>query len=118
MNERNAFHRFSFCYGMTFEKEHVVDILSRDLESATFTDCTLIGTDARNTKFIDCTFERSTLSSVRIDGAVLQAKFLASKIEGVNFFTAKRELLSLEFENCLIRYSSFAELKLKETKFT
>ncbi|MFI5201366.1 MAG: pentapeptide repeat-containing protein, partial [Candidatus Kapaibacterium sp.] len=52
------------------------------------------------------------------DGAVIQAKFINSKIEGINFFTAKRSLLSLSFDACLIRHSSFAELKLPKIKFT
>ncbi len=103
---------------MTFTTETLESLYAQEIEGATLEGCTLIATDARNAKLIDCTFEACTLSSVKIDGAVLQVKFIASKIEGINFFTAKRELLSLEFENCLIRYSSFAELKLKETKFT
>ena len=103
---------------MNFTKDTLLDLHAQDLEDTTFTACTLIGTDARDAKLIDCIFEGSTLSSVKIDGAVVQASFIHSKIEGINFFTAKRELLTLSFENCLIRYSSFAELKLRETKFT
>jgi fluoroquinolone resistance protein len=55
---------------------------------------------------------------VKIQGAVIQAAFKHSKIEGVNFFTAKKSLLSVNFESCLIRHSSFAELKLPKIKFT
>ena len=103
---------------MKHTKEAFDDLRIQEFDGDTFIDCTFLATDARDSKMIDCTFERSALSSVKLDGAVLQSRFVASKIEGINFFTAKRELLSLEFENCLIRYSSFAELKLKETKFT
>ena len=98
--------------------ETLTDLRENDLESVTLTGCTLIDTNASGAKLIDCIFEQSTLSSVKLDGSVIQAKFVTSKIEGINFFTAKRSLLYLSFENCLIRYSSFAELKLKETKFT
>ena len=103
---------------MDHTKQTFEDIRDQEFDGDTFTACTLLATDARDAKLIDCIFQSSALSSVKVDGAVLQVKFVASKIEGINFFTAKRELLSLEFENCLIRYSSFAELKLKETKFT
>ena len=93
------------------------DIHGQDFEDDTFERCLFIATDAHEAKFVDCQFETSSLSSMKIDGAVLQATFHNCKIEGINFFTAKREVLSLSFENCLIRYSSFAELKLKETSF-
>ncbi|MDP4199726.1 MAG: pentapeptide repeat-containing protein [Bacteroidota bacterium] len=99
-----------------YEKQEFEDIRGNEFEGATFRQCELIGTDARDAKFIGCTFEGSTLSSVKVDGAVIQAHFVNSKIEGINFFTAKRELLLLSFTNCLIRYSSFAELKLKKIK--
>ena len=88
----------------------------QELDGTTFSRCTLAGTDARGARLLDVTFEHSELSSVRIDGALLQARFVASKIEGINFFTARRELVSLSFENCLIRYCSLAELKLKELR--
>jgi fluoroquinolone resistance protein len=101
-----------------FANEIFHDLREKDYESAIFSSCSLIGTDARDAKLVDCIFEQSTLSSLNVDGAVIQAKFVASKVEGINFFTAKRSLLSLSFENCLIRYSSFAELKLKEMKIT
>ena len=77
-----------------------------------------IGLDLRDRKFIDCIFENCQLSSVKLDGAVLQAFFKNCMLEGINFFTAKRSLLSLAFESCLVRHSSFAELKLHNAKFT
>jgi fluoroquinolone resistance protein len=104
--------------GTNITNELFSDLREQYLESVTLTECTFIGTNASGAKLIDCVFEQSTLSLVKLDGAVVQAKFVASKIEGINFFTAKRSLLYLSFENCLIRYSSFAELKLKEAKFT
>jgi fluoroquinolone resistance protein len=102
---------------MTYEEKEFEEIRGEEFEDATFTRCLFIATDARQAKFVDCEFEASSLSSVKVDGAVLQAVFRNCKIEGINFFTAKREVMSLTFENCLIRYSSFAELKLKETSF-
>jgi fluoroquinolone resistance protein len=103
---------------LNFTKKEISDLHDRTLEGATFSQCTLIETNCRDAKFIDCTFQNSALSSVKIDGAVLQGQFTECKIEGINFFTAKRELLSVGFERCLIRYSSFAELKLKKVQFT
>ncbi len=89
-----------------------------DFEGVTFQGETALNLDLSNRKFIDCIFERCQLSSVKIQGAVIQAAFNHSKIEGINFFTAKRALLSLSFHECLIRHSSFAELKLHSIKIT
>jgi uncharacterized protein YjbI with pentapeptide repeats len=88
-----------------------------EFEGVTFRNETAIALDLHGRKFIDCTFELSQLSSVKIQGAVIQAKFIESKIEGINFFTAKRAILSLSFDRCLIRHSSFAELKMLKVKF-
>src|SRR5437879_4334625 len=103
---------------MDFTNETLTDLSGQDFEDSTFKECTLIETNAREAKLIECTFEHSTFSSVAIDGAVLQVRFIASKVEGINFFLAKRDLLSVSFENCLVRYSSFAELRLKKLTMT
>lgn len=89
-----------------------------DIEGQKFSAISLIGTDLRDVKLIDCQFEACALSSVRIDGATLQCAFTNCKIEGINFFTAKRSMLRLSFTNCLIRHSSFAELKLPGIDFS
>jgi uncharacterized protein YjbI with pentapeptide repeats len=101
-----------------FIEQEFSDIRGQEFEDVEFERCEFIGSNAREAKFIDCIFRGCALSSVKFDGAVLQTHFVNSKIEGINFFTAKREVLSLSFEGCLIRYSSFAELKLKEIQFT
>jgi fluoroquinolone resistance protein len=104
---------------MASEEEEPISIFLSDteFEGKTFRNETAIGLDLHGKKFLDCVFEQCQLSSLKIQGAVLQAKFIESKIEGINFFTAKRELLSLGFSGCLIRHSSFAELKLHKISF-
>ena len=89
----------------------------REFEGATFGNVAAVGLDLRDRKFIDCMFENCQLSSVKLDGAVIQSSFKNCKIEGINFFTVKRTLLSLSFESCLIRHSSFAELRLHNAKY-
>lgn len=99
------------------ENELPIPSSGGEYESETFAGLSLAGADLRDAKFIDCTFDRCALSSVKLDGAVMRAVIRNSKVEGINFFTAKRSLLNLEFENTLIRHSSFAELKMRSAKF-
>ena len=100
---------------MPAEDEKVIKDL--EFESTHFRSETWIGSDFRNAKLLDCNFAQCTLSSVKVDGAVLQAHFDNCKLEGINFFTAKRSLIQLSFADSLIRYCSFAELKLTRIKF-
>lgn len=83
-----------------------------DLEAETFNGLELISTDLSHSKLIDCTFENCLVSSPLLNDTVLQASFQNCKIQGINFFLAKRALMSLKFEGCLITYCSFAELSL------
>ena len=87
-------------------------------EGETFEREAFIGVDASRAKLLECTLKSCTFSSVKVDDAVLQVHFVDSKIEGVNFFTAKHSLIELEFTNCVVRHASFASLKLKGLKFT
>lgn len=88
-----------------------------DFEGETFKGVVLDGVSLAGAKLIDCEFVDSALSSLDLRDAVIQANFSSTKIQGINFFTAKRALLTLNFKNCLIRYSSFAELVLPEIGF-
>jgi fluoroquinolone resistance protein len=88
-----------------------------DLEEETYKGLELIGTDLRRGKIVDCVFDDCILNAVDLTDTNLQASFRNCKIQGINFFTAKRTFLSLKFERCLIRYSSFAELTLNSVNF-
>ena len=104
------------------ESGNISEILARfdpecDLENERFHGLELIGTDLQRSKIIDCVFEDCILSAVDLKDTNLQASFVNCKVQGINFFTAKRTFLSVKFERCLIRYSSFAELTLNSTSF-
>ena len=104
------------------EEEKINEISARftpdcDLEDETFKGLELIGTNLQRGKIIDCVFEDCVLNAVDLKDTNLQASFINCKIQGINFFTAKRTFLSLKFDRCLIRYSSFAELTLSSTSF-
>ena len=98
--------------------ETISDFSGQDREAVLFRGCTFIDSNLKEARLIDCVFERCTFSSVKLDHAVLQVSFVECKVEGVNFFVAQRTLISLTFKDCLIRFSSFATLKLPGVAFT
>jgi uncharacterized protein YjbI with pentapeptide repeats len=104
-------------YIETRTRETFTDIHDEEFDAVQFVECTFDAANARNTKFIDCAFDKCSLSSMKIEDAVIQASFVDSKIEGLNFFTAKPALLAISFDRTLIRYSSFATLVLKKIQF-
>jgi uncharacterized protein YjbI with pentapeptide repeats len=83
-----------------------------EVENICYRGLDINGISLAESKIIDCEFIDCSLNSLDLRDAVIQAAFLSSKIQGINFFVAKRALLSLTFKNCLVRYSSFAELVL------
>lgn len=99
------------------ELEHERFVPECELEDESFMGLDLNGMDLRRGKIVDCQFEDCSLNAINITDTNLQASFVRCKIQGINFFTAKRTFLTLRFERCLIRYSSFAELTLNSTTF-
>ena len=99
--------------------EHVLPELEAgcEVEDTCFKGLVLDGISLAGSKILDCEFRECSLSSLDLRDAVIQASFVSSKVQGINFFVAKRSLLTLAFKNCLIRYSSFAELVLPEIHF-
>ena len=103
---------------MDTKKEDLRQLIAGcDFEGEAFDGVTLENVSLAASKIIDCDFKDCAFSSLELRDAVIQASFRSSKLQGINFFTAKRSLLSLSFENCLIRYCSFAELVLPEIRF-
>lgn len=105
-------------YLSTVERENVASLYGSDNDSVRYVQCNFIESDLRDAKFIECEFEGCTISAAKIDGTLLQASFKDCKIEGINFFQLRQSMIELSFENCLIRHSSFATMKLMKTNFT
>ena len=69
-------------------------------------------------RFLDCIFDGCTLSAVQLPGSSFPgARFIRSKVIGVDWSKAKRSNLgTLEFTECELNYSSFAQLSMKKLK--
>lgn len=83
-----------------------------------FKKCDLKESQFVQTKFIDCIFEDCDLSMIKLDRCTLtHASFKGCKILGVNFSHCEDFLFSVEFDSCVLDYSSFMTKKMTKTRF-
>ena len=83
----------------------IEELDQEEYEDEHFERLTLINADLRDKKFIDCVFDGCALSSVKIDGALVQSAFRNSKIEGINFFYCETDAATSLFSR--LHYSAF-----------
>jgi fluoroquinolone resistance protein len=105
---------------LNFDK---IDCTVKPLEKAeydhcNFLNCNFYESDVSDITFSSCRFENCDFSLARCMKAVFNdVRFVNCKLLGLHFDNCNPLLLSVYFENCLIRISSFYRLKLKKTKF-
>ncbi|WP_374948406.1 pentapeptide repeat-containing protein [Mucilaginibacter sp.] len=104
-----------------FEKENFTDISVRgkEFQSCTFRNCDFANSSFTANKFLECSFDSCNLSMMKLDQSTLNdATFKNCKVLGVNFSKCADFLFSVEFDNCLLDYSSFLGKKMVKTKFS
>ena len=93
------------------------------LEKAEYDDCTFLNCDFSNTNlsnviFIDCTFKTCNFSNTILNQTSFRAvHFEDSKLIGVPFNMCNNFLLAFNFTNCTLNFSSFYNLKIKNSTF-
>jgi fluoroquinolone resistance protein len=93
-------------------------IRGTEYNNCTFKKCDFSDTEFHLCKFIDCAFEHCNLSMVKWGKSTLtNAVFKDCKILGVNFSTCEDFLFSVQFESCMLDYSSFMRKKMVKTLF-
>jgi uncharacterized protein YjbI with pentapeptide repeats len=92
--------------------------LGRELEQYRFEGCDFSGADLTGLRFEDCRFERCNLASAQLRGTALQnVAFADCKLLGVAFSACQDMLFAVHFDDCLLRYSTFAGKRLGSTRF-
>ena len=92
---------------------------SREYEYCTFSKCIFSNADLSGIKFIECVFEGCDLSNAKIaDTAFRDVQFKSCKLLGLHFDDCNTFNLSFTFDHCILNYSSFFNLKLKNLKCT
>ena len=102
-----------------FEK---VNFANKELKNATFEKCTFTSCDFSNSNlssntFSECCFDNCNMSMVKMNKTKLtHVRFVNCKLIGINFNECTDFLFSVDFENCLLDYTSFAAKKMPKIK--
>lgn len=105
----------------TFSKELPKD-LKNNLSNTEFIDCVFEGINLsdmaiKGSKFIDCTFQQCNCSNSSFTNSSFRnSNFIDSKLVGINW-SSTQTLVELKFENSLMDYSVFQDMKLSSAIF-
>jgi fluoroquinolone resistance protein len=89
-----------------------------EYEGCTFADCDFSGADLSSVQFFACRLERCNLSNALMKQTVLrEVNFVHCKLTGIRFDDCNPFLFSPTFEDCVLQYASFYQLKMKQCRF-
>lgn len=93
-------------------------LTSGEYENCAFINCDLSGTDLSEFIFIECMFSETNLSNATLNRTSFrEVIFRDCKMMGLRFENCLPFLAPPEFHNCLLRLSSFVEMKMPKVKF-
>lgn len=104
----------------TFEKITYISkrINNREFEDCVFKNCDFSNSDFSNNSFMDCEFIECNLSMTQLGGSSLKTvNFRNCKLMGIQFQACQDFLFNVQFQDCILDYSSFANKKMPKTKF-
>ncbi len=89
---------------------------AEEYESCKFTHCRFTGNSVEKVSFTDCIFEDCDMSNLRLAGTALnEVRFENCKLLGLHFEDCSPFLFSVSFVRCILDFSSFYGVKLKNT---
>lgn len=89
-----------------------------EYDNCTFTDCFFTNFNFSGFTFSECEFINCDMSMANIRGVPFRdVDFQGCKLLGLRFDECNPFLLSLQFENCILNFSSFYKLKIRKTVF-
>ena len=104
----------------TFEKIVYVDkkVNNREFEDCVFKNCDFSNSDFSYSSFMDCEFIDCNLAMTKLLGTSLKGvRFKNCKLLGIQFEECDDFLFNVNFQECVLDYSSFANKKMPKTKF-
>ncbi|QED39043.1 pentapeptide repeat-containing protein [Antarcticibacterium arcticum] len=95
------------------------ELYPAEFESCIFTNCNFSQQNLGPFSFIDCKFENCDFSLSQFAGTTLRdVLFSNCKLMGLRFDACNPFLLSFEFQDCILDFSSFYKLNIKGTHFS
>ncbi|HAF29746.1 MAG TPA: hypothetical protein DCG75_11930 [Bacteroidales bacterium] len=89
-----------------------------EYENCIFNNCLFSNSDLCDINFTECTFEDCDFSNSKINNTSFKdVKFVNCKLLGLHFDECNPFLLSFYFQSCILNFSSFYKLNLKNTNF-
>ncbi len=104
----------------TFEKISYPSktIKGREFEDCVFRNCDFSNADFSHNRFADCEFIGCNLAMLKLLGSTLNnVTFRECKLTGINFSECEEFLFTVDFESCLMDYTSFLRRKMPKTSF-
>lgn len=93
-------------------------INNREFEDCVFLNCDFSTSNFSNNSFMDCEFIDCNLAMTDLTGTSLKTvNFKNSKLLGIHFSSCTDFLFTVNFQDCVLDYSSFANKKMPKTKF-
>jgi fluoroquinolone resistance protein len=89
-----------------------------EYENCIFVNCIFSNTDLSNTNFSGCHFSGCNLSMTKLsETAIRDVHFKDCKLLGLHLNKCSEFLFSADFDNCLLKLSSFYKMSIKKTRF-
>ncbi len=96
----------------------ITGITAAMYDGCSFSNCKFPNLDLSGFGFSECTFSHCDLSMITCsDTSFKEVRFQSCKLMGIAFHHCNDLLLAFDFEDCIMDYSSFLGMKLKNTSF-
>lgn len=92
--------------------------LAKEYEECQFDQCDFSTADLTDISFIECTFKDCDLSNAILSNTSFKdIVFDQCKMLGMHFNDCNKFLLEMNFQDCVLNFSSFYQLKLRNVRF-
>lgn len=95
-----------------------INLIKGEYDNCTFINCNFYNSDLSGIIFTDCKFESCDLSLANLKNTLLNdIRFVSCKLMGLRYEDCKDTFMSVYFDRCYIKLSTFYKLNLKKTIF-
>src|SRR5215217_1784785 len=109
LNQNKTFENIDFSEKSLSEREFI---------KCEFINCNFSKSSLGHNDFIDCLFKNCNLSMATLQNTGLNnIKFIDCKLMGLDFSVSNSFSFSINFQGCILDYSTFLRRKLKKTNF-